>query len=101
MVFTDDPVVAASTIIKAVHLTELRTAVNAVRAAAGLSAATFTDTLTADVFIKVVHITELRSNLDEARASLGLAAMLYTGPTLAAGDTVMAAHIQDLRAGVR
>jgi uncharacterized repeat protein (TIGR01451 family) len=101
ILFADDPVVPASTLIKAVHITELRAAVNAVRAAAGLPPATFTDAVTAGLFIKIVHITELRSNLDEARSSLGLAAALYMGPTLAAGDTVMAAHIQDLREGVR
>jgi hypothetical protein len=49
ILFTDDPVVARSTVIKAVHLTELRTAVNAVRAAAGLSPATFTDTIVSGV----------------------------------------------------
>ncbi len=74
---------------------------NAVRAAAGLFAAMFTDTLTAGVLMKVAHITELRSNLDEARSSLGLASIIVTDPALAAGDIVRAAHIQDLRAGVK
>jgi hypothetical protein len=101
ILFTDDPIVAGSTIIQAVHLTELRTAVNAVRAAAGLSAATFTDTLTAGVLIKVVHVNELRSNLDDARSALFLAVTPYTDPSLAAGDIVKAAHLQELRNGVK
>jgi len=84
-----------------VHFTELRTAVNAVRTAAGLAQATFTDTLTAGVFIKVIHITELRSNLDEARSALSLTVVPYTVLVKEAGATVKAAHIQDLRAGVK
>src|SRR5262245_23354890 len=43
VIFTDDPLVAGSTVVKAVHVTELRIAVNAVRAAAGLSAANWTN----------------------------------------------------------
>jgi len=101
IVFTDDPVVATSTIIKAVHVTELRTAVNAIRAAAGLPPANFTDTLSAGIFMKRIHITELRSNLDEARVALGLIAMQYTDPALAAGTIIKAAHIRELRSGVK
>lgn len=43
IVFTDDPLISGLTVVKAVHLAELRTAVNAMRDAAGLSAATWTD----------------------------------------------------------
>jgi hypothetical protein len=84
-----------------VQITELRTAVNAVRAAAGMSPATFTDTLMPGVLMKVVHITELRSNLDAARSALFLAVTPYTDPALASGDIVKAAHIQELRNGVK
>src|SRR5205807_778182 len=98
--FTDDPLVAGTTVVKAVHLTELRTAVNQARAHAGLSAATWTDdpvqaTVTP---IKVVHITELRTKLNEARAALGLSAASYTDPNLTIGDSIKAAHVQELRA---
>ena len=44
MTFTDDPPAVAVTVIKAVHLTELRQAVDSVRGVAGLGAASFTDT---------------------------------------------------------
>jgi uncharacterized repeat protein (TIGR01451 family) len=104
ILFTDDPVIAGSTRIKAVHLNELRTAVNAVRAAAGMSAFTFTDTLTAGVtLIKVVHVNELRSNLTTARAAIaGLpAAAPYTDPSLVTGNSIKAVHIQELRSGVK
>jgi hypothetical protein len=51
------------TVIKAVHLTELRTAVNAVRTAAGLSPATFTDATPGGILIKAIHIQELRAGV--------------------------------------
>ncbi|MGZ7042092.1 MAG: hypothetical protein ACXVH7_09915, partial [Thermoanaerobaculia bacterium] len=101
MLFTDDPVVAGSTIVQAAHLTELRTAVNAVRKAAGLPPATCTDPSSAGILVKAVHITELRSSLDAARSILNLPTMSYTDPGLAAGDAIKAAHIQELRTGVR
>jgi uncharacterized repeat protein (TIGR01451 family) len=101
MVLTDDPLVAQTTTIRAVHVDQLRAAVNAVRAAAGLPAATFTDAATAGIVIKVVHVTELRSALDEARAALGLPAIPYTGPVLSSGAAIKAAHVQELRSGVK
>lgn len=101
--FTDDPLVVGVTPIKAVHVTELRDAINQLRAHAGLPAATWTDTLVAGVtVVKAVHITEMRTKLDEARTQLGLSNPAYTDPTLSAGTTVIkAAHIQELRDRVK
>jgi RHS repeat-associated protein len=97
--FADDPLVAGTTNVKAVHLTELRTAVNQARAHAGLAAASWAEGITAGTTtIKASHITELRARLDEARSALGLAAASYTDPTLTAGTTtIKAAHVQELR----
>jgi hypothetical protein len=100
-IFTDDPLSAGMT-MQALHITQLRTAANAMRAAAGLGAAAFTDpALAAGTTIKAVHITELRTALDQVRAAIGLAAMVYTDPALAAGTTAKAVHITDLRNGVK
>src|SRR5262249_22317286 len=41
--FTDNPLVAGTTVVKTVHITELRTAVNLARTRNGLTAATWTD----------------------------------------------------------
>ena len=79
-VFTDDPLVAGSTIIKAIHLTELRDAVNQARSQAGLGAASWTDSPLQGVTIKAAHIVELRARLDEARVALGMSAASYTDP---------------------
>jgi hypothetical protein len=104
VIFTDDPLVAGVTIVKAVHITQLRTAVNAVRTLAGLAAGSFTDpTITVGVTaVHAANVTELRANLDEARTHLGLPAQPYTDGTITAGSTaIKAAHIAELRNGVK
>lgn len=96
-VFTDDPLFPGVTPIKAVHITELRTAVNLARTRAGLPAANWAEAVATNVLIKAAHIVELRSRLDEARAALGLSAASYTDLGLSAGVMVKAVHIQELR----
>jgi hypothetical protein len=100
VMFTDDPLVTKVTVIKAVHLTELRTAVNAVRAAAGLAPATWTDPNPSRVSIKAVHITELRNALTPALTVLGKSAS-YSDPTLARGTVVKAVDFQEIRNQVK
>jgi hypothetical protein len=101
IIFTDDPLVANSTLIKALHVTELRQAVNAVRAAADLGAVTWTDSSISGVDVKAVHVSELRTNLDDARNRLGLSTGNYTD-TLTPGTTVIkAVHISELRDRVK
>jgi hypothetical protein len=102
ILFTDDPLLASTTLVKGVHITELRQAANALRTAAGLPAATFTDASLPGVATKAVHIQELRTALAPARATLGLTTIVYTDPTLTAGTTlVKAAHVQELRNAVK
>jgi hypothetical protein len=99
LLFTDDPV-AAGGIVKKIHLTELRQAVNLVRAAAGQGAFPFTDTTPTG--IKAIHIRELRSALDQARGTIGVTMRTYSDPTLTPQSTlVRAAHFQELRMGVK
>jgi hypothetical protein len=86
-------------VIQRVHVTQLRQAVNAMRTAASLPAATFTDAV--PNIVKAVHVTELRNALNAARAALGLAAIVYTDPTLNAGTIAKLVHVQQLRNGVR
>jgi len=100
VVFTDDPFIVGSTLFKGVHLTELRSAVNAVRAAAGLTAATFTDAAPAGRSAKALHIQELRAALDPARSAIGVPAMIYSN-TASAGALVRAIDLAEIRNGVK
>jgi hypothetical protein len=99
-IFTDSSLTGVN--IKAVHITQLRTAVNAMRAAATLSATTFTDSSLSGVAVKVLHITQLRTALNEARSAIGLSALTYTDPAMTpASTTIKQVHIQELRNGVK
>ena len=94
-----DPLVAGVE-IKLEHLTELRTAVNQLRAHAGLAAATFTVDPTPvryATFVKADHILQLRTALEGARSHLGLSTGGYTHSGLAVGDPIYAIDFQELR----
>lgn len=95
ILFADDPLAAGTTLVKAVHLAQLRTAVITVRAQALLGAPAFTDSAMPGVTIKGVHITELRTQLDEAMGALGLTTGGFTDGSLA-GVAVKAVHFQQL-----
>jgi hypothetical protein len=100
IMFTDDPLVASVTSVKYAHLTELRTAVNAFRASAGLGPVTYTDYAGAP--IKKLNVEELRDALLTARSLLGLSAPSFTDPTLVQQSTpVRAAHYQEIRNAVK
>src|SRR5207253_9904309 len=93
IVFTDEPL-AAGTIVKALHFTELRTAIDAVRAAIGSGPATYTNAITMGGVIKAIDVTEMRSFLDSARSALFVPGVQYTDPSLNAGTTIIrAAHL--------
>jgi uncharacterized repeat protein (TIGR01451 family) len=94
--FTDDPIIAHTTRVKAVHIEQLRTLVNQLRSAAGLTATTFTDPSLAGKYVKKIHITELRSALNEARSLLGLGTFTFNDSA-----TIAAAHINDLRTALQ
>lgn len=100
--FTDDPIVARSTVVRAAHFMELRTAINSVRSALGLTPFTWTATPTPGTEISVVHVTELRTALNAAYQAFGRAAPTYTDPTATVGLTVIkAVHLNELRAAIR
>lgn len=95
--FSDAFLAPPITKVKRVHLTELRDAVNAVRALAGQSAATFTDpTITAGATkVRLVHLVELRTAISNARVMLG-----FTAPVFTQGSLIKALHIAELRNAV-
>ncbi len=102
--FTDDPLTSQVTPIKAVHITELREAINSLRSNNGLAAFSFTDpTLTAGVTqIRSLHLTELSTALDEVYDALGQTQPTYTDQTITSGTTVVKkSHIDEIRSAVK
>lgn len=106
VVFTDPVLAAQSTPVKAVHITELRKAVDAVRKLANGGNANgfnYTDpAVTAQsTAVKRIHIIDLRNALNPARSTLGLPALSYTDQTITPQSTrVKAVHFAELRNGV-
>jgi hypothetical protein len=101
--FTDDPL-AAQTTGEAVHVMELRAAIDSVRAARGLAAFAWTDpTLTLGTTpAKAAHVNELRTALSEAYQAAGQTLPTYTDPTIVARVTIIKAiHFNELRTAVR
>jgi hypothetical protein len=99
--FTDDPLVVGSTLIKAVHITELRSAVDAMRAAASLPPLSADPSIAVGLPMLASHINALRTGLDAARTAIGLVALSYTDASLTPGGIVKAAHVQELRNGTK
>jgi hypothetical protein len=97
VIFVDDPLVATTTIVKAVHVTDLHAAVNAVQTLAGLANSAYTDDpISPGFLVKAVHISELRDRLQTARTLLGLSTSF--ADTITAGSTfVKASHFNELR----
>jgi RHS repeat-associated protein len=98
----DDPTGVSVTKVKAAHITELRTAVNAVRSLAGLAAGQWTNqTLTATVtVISADDVRDLRTKMDEALTALGIQTSNYDDQTLAGapnGTVIKKVHITQLR----
>ena len=101
--FIDDPLVPGATPVKAVHFTELRTRIDALRVRAGLQRFAWTDrVLAAGVTpVKLVHLLELRSALAAAYEAVGRSAPSYTDAAPAAGRTLIrTTHLMELRAAV-
>jgi len=100
--FTGDPIVGNFTLVTAIHVAEIRSAVNSLRSVAGLPSLAAEPTLAVGLTVRMQHITDLRTGLNEARSALGLSTLTFTDPTLTAGTTpVKAAHVQELRDGVK
>jgi hypothetical protein len=102
VIFTDPAIMAAPTLVKATHFTELLTAVNAVRSLSGLSAVAFTAPGPAPgVIVRAQHVVDLRSGLAAARTVIGLPAVPFSDSTIVAGSTfIKAVHVVELRGGV-
>jgi RHS repeat-associated protein len=97
--FTPPATLVTGLDIKLEHLTELRTAVNDLRAHAGLSPYSFTVDPNPErnvTSIKADHIRQLRTALEQARSQLGLSTS-YAHPTLTENSSwIYATDFQEL-----
>jgi len=99
----DDPIVPGVTPIRAIHFTQLRTRIDALRRDAGLTPFRWTDpVLRAGVTpVELVHLLELREALAAAYVAAGRSAPRWTDAAPSAGSTpIRAAHVTELRAAV-
>jgi len=97
--FTDDPLVVGQTAIKAVHITELRSRINAIRIAKGLRSKTWANAVAAGAGISAADIGELRIALIEAYNAAALPLPVFTD-SIVSGAPVKALHISQLRTAV-
>jgi hypothetical protein len=100
--FSDDPLVPGSTPVKAVHITELRARIDALRTESGLGSFAWTDPalISGGTVVRAVHVLQLRMALSDVYAAAGRSLPAYTDPGLAAGSTIRSAHISELRDAV-
>jgi hypothetical protein len=96
VVYTDTTLDTGATQIKLAHFTELRDAINALRATASLPPFAFDGTFGPGAMIGASHLSAMRTAVIEARSVLGMAAPAFTDPS-PAGATVKRAHITELR----
>jgi len=98
--FADTTLNAGATKMKLLHVTQLQTAINGYRVAAGLPTVSFAP-IAEGAAISTSHISALRTALTEARSIQGRPTA-FTDPTLTPGATKLrAAHIRELRDALR
>jgi hypothetical protein len=94
-----EPIIAGSTTIKGSHVQELRRAIDALRAAANLTAS-WTDYSPPTGLIYASYVLAMRTSLNEATTALGQP-WTFSGETPAVGSTVYAYQFTQIRAGVK
>jgi hypothetical protein len=96
--FTDPELIAQSTTIKAVHVIELRDAIDQARARHALTAFPWTDAVLVPgvTTAKAVHVLEMRTALTAAYDAAGRPQPTYA-ETVAALLEIKASHLMELR----
>jgi uncharacterized delta-60 repeat protein len=103
--FTDEQLVVGVTVLKAEHILELRTRINAVRQRFGLAVSAWTNPALEGVVPRAEHILELRAALLDAYTAAVRNGVNVTFPVFVdsalAGLPIRRVHIQQLRDAVR
>ena len=101
--FTDNPLMAGVTVIKAVHLNELRSRIDAVRVLNSLAPFSWSRPVPTPggSIVSAADVANLRTALAEAYSAAKRTPPTYVvDPTLGAGVTVKAAHFAEIRAAL-
>ena len=88
--------------IKAAHIAELRTRIDALRARYGLAGYSYEDAVlvTGATFIRAQHVNDLRQALNAVYIQASLLVPVYSGSAISPGMLVNANHIAEIRAAV-
>jgi hypothetical protein len=92
--FVSDP----KRIIRAAHINDLRAGINLLRAMAGLSAATYTRSISPGMVVKANDLLEMRNAMNAALAAAGLPA--YPCETIGAGSVIEWSHWRELQMAI-
>jgi hypothetical protein len=98
--FTDEPVQQNATLIRGIHIGELRRAVDEVRRAAGLTAA-WSSYVPATGLVSAASVSTLRTALDAACTAIRGAPCGYAGTAPVSGGLVLAIQLQSTRDAVK
>lgn len=102
VVFADDPIIQYSTLVRAQHILDLRSAVAALWSVAGLGTPGWTNAVTSGASIYAIDVQEIRTKLNQARLPLGYSASSFSDNPLQGQITLIKkAHIDELRNGVK
>jgi len=101
IIFDDDPLQQNVTGIKAVHITQLQLAVNAMRILAGLSQTSWTTNAAQGQAITASPLAEMRTALNEAITGLEITTPPYTDASYSANTPIYSRHIEELRLHVK
>lgn len=101
LAFTDDPLVPGTSPIRAVHITELRQAIDSLRGRYGIPVFDWTDPtiVPGGQLVRAVHVTEMRAALNSVYTTLGRTLPTYSA--LAAGSPITTAQLAEIRANIR
>jgi subtilisin-like proprotein convertase family protein len=103
-VFTDATVTPGRTVVRAVHVTDLRAAIDTLRGVNGLASFGWSDATlgVGSAVVKGVHFSELRTALGQAYQAAGQPPPTYAEPALTKGETVVrTGHLTEVRDAVR
>jgi glucose/arabinose dehydrogenase len=102
--FADDPLAAGVTLVKAVHVTDLRLAIDRERTRRSLAEFAWTDPVLVPGVtpVKAIHLVEMRTALNQAYQAALLTPPTYTDPAITAEEVpARVPHVAELRAAVR